>query len=201
MKFNLQQYTHWIFDMDGTLTLGIHDFDAIRAELGLPEGKPILEALAELPATEAQRLHQQLDEIELEIARQSTAAPGAESLLSALTAKGYQLGILTRNNEVNITATLKAAGLDHFFEPKTLISRNCAAPKPDPAGIHLLLNHWQAAPDKAVMLGDHLFDLTTGRAAGTATIHIDRSGEFPHQQQADLSVQELDELLPCLTSS
>ena len=182
--------------MDGTLTHGIHDFDAIRTQLGLPEDKPILEALAALPEEEAQPLHERLNAIELEIAHQSTAAPGAALLLQTLTENGCQLGILTRNNAINITATLQAAGLDHFFAPETLISRDCAAPKPNPDGIHLLLERWQAAADMAVMVGDHLFDLDTGRNAGTATIHVDRSGAFPHQQVADLSVQELDELLP-----
>ena len=184
--------------MDGTLTHAIHDFDAIRMQLGLPEGRPILEALADLPAAEAQPLHEQLNEIELEIAHQSTAAPGAASLLESLIENGCKLGILTRNNAPNITATLQAAGLDHFFTAETLISRDCAAPKPNPDGIHLLLEHWQADSGTAVMVGDHLFDLDTGRNAGTATIHVDRSGIFPHQQVADLSVQELDELLPSL---
>lgn len=184
--------------MDGTLTYGIHDFDAIRSQLGLPEGKPILEALATLPDAEAQPLHRKLDEIELEIAHQSTAAPGAAALLEKLTANGCQLGILTRNNAPNISATLQAAGLAHFFAAHTLVSRDCAAPKPNPDGIHLLLERWGARAETAVMVGDHLFDLDTGRNAGTATIHVDRSGVFPHQQQADLSVQELDELLPSL---
>ena len=184
--------------MDGTLTHAIHDFDAIRMELGLPEGKPILEALAELPASEAQPLHKQLNEIELEIAHQSSAAPGAAALLEQLTANGCRLGILTRNNAVNISATLQAAGLDHFFAANTRISRDCAAPKPNPDGIHLLLERWGTQAETAVMVGDHLFDLDTGRNAGTATIHVDRSGLFPHRQQTDLGVQELDELLPSL---
>ena len=156
--------------MDGTLTHAIHDFDAIREQLGLPEGKPILEALAALPEAEAQPLHKQLNAIELEIAHQSTAAPGAAALLETLTANGCQLGILTRNNAPNITATLQAAGLDRFFIPETLISRDCAAPKPNPDGIQLLLQRWQANADIAVMVGDHLFDLDTGHNAGTATI-------------------------------
>ena len=36
----------WIFDLDGTLTLPAHDFDRIRAELGLRPVWPILEQLA-----------------------------------------------------------------------------------------------------------------------------------------------------------
>ena len=181
--------------MDGTLTHAIHDFDAIRDELGLPEGKPILEALSELPTQEAQRLHRQLDEIELEIAGQSTAAPGAQELLEQLRQRDCQIGILTRNNRINIHATLGAAGLLDFFTEDDLISRDCAPHKPNPAGIQILLTRWGGKPEHAIMLGDHLFDLKTGRAAHTTTIHVDNSGLFPHQDMADLSIQSLTELL------
>ncbi len=44
---------HWVFDMDGTLTIAQHDFDAIRDELGLPDNLPILESLAAMPAAES----------------------------------------------------------------------------------------------------------------------------------------------------
>ena len=36
---------HWIFDMDGTLTIGVHDFDMMRSELGLAPDQGILEAV------------------------------------------------------------------------------------------------------------------------------------------------------------
>lgn len=182
--------------MDGTLTLAVHDFDAIREELGLPEGKPILEQIAIYPKMEARRLHQQLDMIELHIAAQSKPADGAAYLLETLAAKGHQLGILTRNNMINIYATLEAAGLNGFFKDDDLISRNCVPPKPDPAGIHRLLNAWGGTPEESVMIGDHLFDLDTGRAAGSATIYVDPTGEFEHRDKADFCIHSLDELNP-----
>ena len=57
---DLSTKRYWVFDMDGTLTVAVHDFDAIRDALGLPQGRPILEQLAELPADEAQRLRDRL---------------------------------------------------------------------------------------------------------------------------------------------
>ena len=133
---------HWIFDMDGTLTIAQHDFDAIRAELGLPEGLPILESLDLLPPEEASHLHIRLNQIELEVAHQSRSAEGAKELLKLLTSKGYKLGILTRNNALNIQVTLKAAGLGGYFQANNLLSRECAPPKPSPAGILGLLDSW-----------------------------------------------------------
>lgn len=180
--------------MDGTLTLAVHDFDAIRHQLGLPPGKPILEQLAELPQKEARHLHQQLDMIELAIARRATQANGAIKLLENLTSQGCQLGILTRNNLINIHATLDASGLSRYFRDESLVSRHCAPPKPNPAGIHRLLKQWGGHPGEAVMVGDHLFDLDTGRAAGTATVYVDNSGEFPYREHADICIRTLDEL-------
>lgn len=193
-KQQLLHKKYWIFDMDGTLTSAVHDFDAIRDQLGLPAGKPILEQLAALPKQESRRLHQRLDMIELEIAQHSTQAPGAEQLLQTLNAQGYQLGILTRNNLVNIHATLDAAGLSQYFTHEALISRHCAPPKPDPAGIQCLLQLWGGDAENTVMVGDHLFDLDTGRAAGTSVVYVDHSGEFIHGSKADFCVCSLAEL-------
>ena len=95
----LHTRTAWIFDMDGTLTESLHDFPAISRALGLPEDEPILEALDKLSAQAATAAHRQLNDIELEIARQATPQPGAYELLSVLKAQRKQVGILTRNTK------------------------------------------------------------------------------------------------------
>ncbi len=68
---HLLSQKHWVFDMDGTLTIAQHDFDAIRDDLGLPDNLPILESLDAMPAAESAPIHQRLNEIELEIAAQA----------------------------------------------------------------------------------------------------------------------------------
>ncbi|MFZ1341890.1 HAD family hydrolase [Thiothrix eikelboomii] len=186
---------YWIFDMDGTLTLAQHDFQAMRMALGLPENQTILESLAALPSTQAAPLYARLQAMELEIAQTAQAAIGAEPLLQALTAQGIQIGLLTRNSALNTQVTLQAAGLAQYFAAADLISRDCAPPKPHPAGIQRLLAQWQAQPDEAVMVGDFVYDLQAGRAAGTATVYLDPSAQFPDRAYADWCVQSLVELL------
>jgi len=186
---------NWIFDMDGTLTIAKHDFDAIRTALGLPEGLPILESLAQLPAEKSIPLHQQLNEIELEVAKRSEPAPYAAQLLQSLTARGANIGILTRNNAQNIHVTLEAAGLLQYFSSENLLSRECATPKPAPDGIFQLLNKWQADTQDAVMVGDYIHDLAAGRNAQVTTIYVDHQGLFPFKASADICVQSLAELL------
>jgi len=193
---NLHQRDYWIFDMDGTLTIAVHDFDAIRATLGLPSGQPILETVAKLPAAEAEAIYRRLDEIELELARDSTPQAEAKALLHGLRQRGATLGILTRNSVLNAHETLKACGLLDFFEPACILGReSVAAPKPDPDGIHKLLTHWNAPPNEAVMVGDYLFDLEAGRKAGVATVHLDVNGDGGWPDHTDFRVQNLSELL------
>lgn len=192
------QRDYWIFDMDGTLTLSIHDFEAMRQELGLPSGQPILESLAQMSEAEAAPIRQQLAVIELDIARRSTPQPGAIALLENLRRRGKPIGLLTRNSKVGAYETLAACGLLDFFAPEVILSRDCCAPKPSPDGIHKLLDHWQTTPEQTVMVGDYVFDLQTGRQAGTATVHLDPSGNFRWPEWADLQITHLDELAQVL---
>lgn len=54
---SLAEVRHWVFDMDGTLTVAVHDFAAIRVALSIPPEDDILTHLAALPAEEAAAKH------------------------------------------------------------------------------------------------------------------------------------------------
>ena len=185
----------WIFDMDGTLTVPAHDFDAIRRDLGLPQGRPILEQIAELPVEKAEPLYERLDEIERDIAGRAQAQPGANELLSALRARRVTLGILTRNSHAAALETLRTCGLADFFESEHVMSRERCDLKPSGDGIRRLLALWEASPAQAVMVGDYVFDIMAGRDAGTTTVFIDNLGRPEFAEQADRSVKGLHELL------
>ncbi|MGI9302785.1 MAG: HAD family hydrolase [Gammaproteobacteria bacterium] len=191
----------WVFDMDGTLTVAVHDFEEIRRELGLPVGEPILEALEKLPRDRASVLHDRLDEIELQLAREAQAQDGARELLTFLGDNNSRSGIVTRNGYDIALETLKACGLAEFFETGHIISRECSAPKPSPDGVCKLLALWDAAPNDAVMIGDYLFDLQAGRGAGTATIFLDVHGTGEWRDHADLTVRGLGEIKDMLLRS
>ncbi|MEE9334859.1 MAG: HAD family hydrolase [Granulosicoccaceae bacterium] len=190
---------HWLFDMDGTLTHALHDFEAIKVQLGLPTEKPILESLADLPTDIAIKKHQLLDEIEFEIAELATPQAGSTELLQSLIDQGCNVGIVTRNGKGIAKTTLKACGLDHFFTDANIIGRDCAAPKPAPDGVTLLLSRWNAAATDGVMIGDYLYDLVAGRKAGTATVHFDVVDRGIWPEWTDHKIGSLTELLAAVS--
>ena len=195
---NLLKRKYWIFDLDGTLTIAVHDFNAIREELGIPEGQPIIKTLESLPLKESRNKKKKLQEIEEELALKATPAPGVEKLLETLNSQNYLFGILTLNTRENAWTTLKVLGLSEYFSKESVIGRWCAEPKPSPNGINKLLNHWNVNANEALIVGDYLYDLQVGRAAKIATVHVDPSGNFEWPELADISVCSLNELTEML---
>lgn len=184
----------WIFDLDGTLTLPVHDFDYIRRELDIPAVADILEHLGSLPEAEAARRHARLHEIEILLAHKAQPSPGALAAIEKLHQSGAQLGILTRNDRNIALLTLEVIGMRHYFAAKDVLGRDEAPPKPDPTGIHHLLSNWDADPSEAVMVGDYLFDLQAGRAAGTTTVHVGRPDGKSWHEYTDYAVASLSDL-------
>lgn len=159
----------------------------------------ILQFLSTLPSAEAASRHARLIEIEYELADKTSAAPGAGRLLEQLLRRDARVGILTRNTREIALHTLGLIGLKGYFTSDDILGRDEAVPKPHPDGIEKLLSAWGNVPDETVMVGDYLFDLQVGRAAGTATIHVDSSSAFRWPELADLSVATLEELVDAMS--
>ncbi|WP_298436050.1 HAD family hydrolase [Geobacter sp.] len=192
---------YWVFDLDGTLTVPVHDFAAIRAELGIPAGADILGHIDAQPPEAALRLHRQLDAIEEELAGRAKAAAGAVRLVEGLRERGCRLGIVTRNTKRIALRVLESIGVGGHFAPEHVLGRHDVLPKPDPAGLARLGAAWGIPGRAMVMVGDYLFDLQCGRAAGAATVHVDRTGSFRWPHLADIAVASLDELADRLRSA
>ena len=169
---SLGEVRNWVFDMDGTLTVAVHDFAAIRVALDIPAEHDILTHLAALPAEEAAAKHAWLLEHERDLATASTAATGAVELVRELAGRGCRLGILTRNARELAHVTLEAIGLADCFPVEHILGRDEAAPKPSPDGLLKIAGAWGVAPSELVMVGDYRFDLDCGRAAGARTVLV-----------------------------
>lgn len=169
---SLRRMRNWVFDMDGTLTVAVHDFAAIRQTLSIPQEHDILTHLAALPAEEAAAKHAWLLEHERDLAIASKPANGAVELVRELAGRGCRLGILTRNARELAHVTLEAIGLADCFPVEHILGRDEAAPKPSPDGLLKIARAWGVAPGELVMVGDYRFDLDCGRAAGAHTVLV-----------------------------
>jgi HAD superfamily hydrolase (TIGR01509 family) len=185
---------HWLFDLDGTLTVAQHDFAGIKRRLGLPPDLAILEAIALRPASEQAELLERVHAWEAELADSARAAPGAAALLGRLRDEGRRLGVVTRNSRATALRTLAAAGLRAFLSDEDVVGRDEAAPKPAPDGLRLLLARWNADPGDAVMVGDFRFDLEAARAAGVSAIWVDLEGDGRFDALAWRVIRSLEEL-------
>lgn len=186
--------TAWVFDMDGTLTEPVHDFDEARRILEIAPGDDILGAIAQRSPAAQQQAHAWLERWELELAGQARPQSDALELVARLQAAGCQLGVLTRNTRAVAERTLQAIGLDDVFAPVDVLGRTCAAPKPASDGVALLLNRWKAPAHHAVMVGDYIHDSQAGRAAGTATVLVRRRPGVSWEEYADVVVDSLSDL-------
>lgn len=180
-----------IFDLDGTLTKPDLNFDVIRADIGV-EG-PILEALSGMDPAQRTRAEEILVRYEHEAADRAELYEGALEVLSHLRDSGRPIAILTRNRRVNVDLILGKFGI----EVDALRTRDDGAIKPSAEPVLSLCAELQADPTHSWMVGDFLFDIQSGQAAGTKTVLMIGDRERPEfANQADHVIRHLPDLLP-----
>jgi HAD superfamily hydrolase (TIGR01509 family) len=185
-----------IFDLDGTLADSALDFDAIREEIGLRPGLPILEQLADADEATRHRAETIMRRHERNAISGATLTDGCGDLLARLGALAIPMAILTRNiREVVETFTQTFA-----LRFDAVYTREDGPPKPSPAGVLKLCADLGVAPAETLMVGDYKFDVMAGRDAGSRTVLIHPGPLSPADRlewgAPDLVIQSLRELLP-----
>ena len=182
--------TSLVFDFDGTLATCPYDFAQMRRcilataeEYGLTraalDGFGLLESIAEgatLLRDDPARAEafrgialERLTAIEYEAAAQTRLLPGIVDALHGLRARGYRMGIVTRNSTVAVRRILG----DVALPMEVLLCReDVEHPKPHVDHVHRALRVLEAPPARAVMVGDHPTDIQMGRDAGMATVAV-----------------------------
>lgn len=194
---DIRHIRHWIFDMDGTLTFAVHDFEMIKKTLEIPADEDILVNLEKLPEADRNARLRWLAEYELKLAKQSMPAKGAKDLLQYLHQQSSDLAILTRNLQDLALVTLKAINADHYFMPELIFGRENAAPKPSADGIEQIITKWGISPTETVIVGDHEYDLASGKNAGIQTILVNHETNI-YPDLADYHFSSCDALLAYL---
>ena len=83
--------------------------------------------------------------------------PSVYDMLMQLKNQGYQLAIATSKTRAGLTEILTTTGTEHLF----CVTR-CAdetASKPDPSMLNEIISHTQTAKERALMIGDSIYDL------------------------------------------
>jgi len=191
-----------LFDFDGTLTQpGAIDFKAIKASLGCPAGRAILEFIHSLPSgAERRAAMEKLLRFEMAAAAESRPNDGAQEIVTWTKQQLLPVGIITRNSRDSVIRALKnfdKLGVDDF---DVIITRDDPlAPKPSGEGIVWAAEQFQATPAQVLMVGDFIFDLQAGRAAGALTALVDPAAAPELQSlECDFRLQQLSALRPII---
>lgn len=210
-----------LFDLDGTLVETNIDFPlmkrtviALAAEHGVEtDGLDGLDILAAVD-TAAQRLRLRgaraesaslrkramaaLRDIELRHARHTREVHFARDLVERLRSRGIKVGVVTRNCRPASEISLDMARIS----PDTLICReDTRRHKPHPEQLHAALDTLGARAERSIMVGDHLMDVQSGRAAGMKTIGLLRGGRPPgffDAARPDYVARSLEEVLDAI---
>jgi HAD superfamily hydrolase (TIGR01549 family) len=176
-----------IFDLDGTLVDSKLDFEAIRRDMGLPTQTPILEALELIPSSprKDQMLHV-LRMHELHAAENAELFDGVAEFLRWIDGHQIPRGILTRNSRESTEIAMDRLQLRFH----SVLTREDAPPKPDPAGLLAICAEWRLPPADVVFCGDYLFDLQAGARAGMRTILFAPLDVPDYAPQADFVLRE-----------
>lgn len=156
-----------IFDLDGTLVDSGLDFDAMRREMRLPAGQPILEALEVMPlGADRRRCLGILKEHERRGARNARLIPGVYRFLDDLARNRILTAVLTRNSRETTQLVLQRFSLSF----SRVLTREDVLPKPDPAGLLKICRQWDVSVNQVLFFGDHAFDIQAGKNAKIHTV-------------------------------
>lgn len=176
-----------IFDIDGTLTrtneLIFATFNYIAekyigrtfapreiiALFGPPEEGAIVKIVGE------ERLDEAMKDLYAYYAEHhrgmAALHPGIRETLVMLTEKGVTLAVFTGKGRRTAMITLEALGIEKHFRI-VMSGSDVSRHKPDPEGIHKILQACSLDPAGVVMVGDAVADVRASRAAGVRSAAV-----------------------------
>lgn len=176
----LRSVQGFIFDCDGVLIdsflANIAYYNSFRTRFGLPPMSPeeemfthtqnVFDSLRRIVPPEhfdaAMEHRKQVDyKSILPFVRRE---PGVRTLLSWLKAARFALGVNTNRTDTT-GMVFEAVDLLGFFDP-VMTAGIAPKPKPDPAGMHAILDAWGLGPGDVVFVGDSDVDEHTARNSG-----------------------------------
>lgn len=178
-----------IFDMDGTLTVPMIDFAAIRKQLNIVSGDMMAE-IESWPEARREMAWRLVEKYEKDVRDKTQLQPGCKEALVKFRNSGIRLGILTRNSQESVDRFLEI--IDLVFD--AVLTREYAHVKPSPVPVLDIASIWSVNVEDVLMVGDFIHDIECGKAAGTATCFFANPGYESYADFADYSVESFLEL-------
>ncbi|PSS24013.1 Haloacid dehalogenase-like hydrolase domain-containing protein [Actinidia chinensis var. chinensis] len=183
-----------VFDMDGTLTVPVIDFQAMyRAVLGEdeyisikasnPSGIDILHHIENWSPEKKQKAYEIIVDFERQGLDRLQIMPGASELCGFLESRNIRRGLITRNVKAAVDLFHLRFGM--AFAPA--LSREFRPYKPDPAPLLHICSSWEVPPNEVMMIGDSLKDdVACGKRAGAFTCLLDETGRYDSPEFANV---------------
>jgi pyrophosphatase PpaX len=96
---------------------------------------------------------------------------GVVDAVRTLHERGYELGIVTSKSDALAMRGLAHVGLAKYMD--TIVGCDSSSRhKPDPEPVRIALQRLGYAPEDAIFVGDSIFDIQAGNAAGVKTIAV-----------------------------
>ncbi|MDW8107259.1 MAG: HAD-IA family hydrolase [Armatimonadota bacterium] len=191
-----------LFDIDGTLidtvNLIVNALDyTYRKHLGITLSREELRRLIGLPLKVQMHYlddrvpesppHEQMeaDEMAYYAAHrdQERVVPEAVEAVRVAYRKGYATALVTSKNRAELALSLPKLELDSFVD--TIVTADdTERHKPAPDPVLKALERLQLAPEQAVYIGDTVFDIACGRAAGVQVGTVAWGAHLPEDLRA-----------------
>jgi HAD superfamily hydrolase (TIGR01509 family) len=195
-----------LFDIDGTLVdsnyLHVDTWDRAFAEAGHPvelwrihraigmDSAQLLDTLLDGAGDDvADRAKERHSELYRDAADRLRPFDGAAELVRALQARGVAVVLATSAPEDELQILLDVLGLS-ADEVATTSSGEVDTAKPDPGIIEAALGKAGVPADRAVMVGDTIWDVIAAKRAGVATIGV-RSGGVAEEELTGVGALEV----------
>lgn len=183
-----------IFDLDGTLVTSNIDFPWLKQQCQCPADMDLLSHIKSLPEQQRVDAEKIVFDHEMQEALYSTKLANIDGVLQFCERQNIPMGIVTRN--VSEAAALKLS--NNQINIQRVISRDDAAPKPNPEGLLMLAKEWAIAPQHILYVGDYLYDVEAANNAGMISCLFYQNILPAYHAQADVVIKghaELAELL------
>lgn len=123
--------------------------------------------------------------------------PGALELLQHLNQRQIAGAILT-NKPRRVTEVLRPQLAKAFPWKQIFCPEDAGTPKPDPAGLHQLMDLNQCRVDQTIYVGDSAVDFSTGKAAGVLTLGLRGGYGQISPPEPDHWMAEISEMIPLI---